>query len=317
MGKYIVKRVLLLIPTIFIVCAIVFVLMRMVPGDAVDIIVNRMTQSGQMVDADAVRARLGLDVPAGQQFLRWMGDILRFDLGDSFFQFESVASIIGRQLPVSLELGVFTLILSNLISIPIGLYCAARQDSFSDYLLRIASVVFMAIPMFWLATLVLFYPSKWWGYAPPVQYVSFFKDPLTNLQMFIVPSILGALAQAGMQLRMVRTQVLDTLRQDYIRTAYAKGVKQKRVLFHHAFRNAMIPVITMIGGSVAALVGGNVILESIFNIPGIGNTLVTALGQRDFPVVQGCVLVMSIFVMVVNLIIDITYKWIDPRVSFD
>lgn len=317
MGKYIVKRVLLLIPTIFIVCAIVFILMRMVPGDAVDIIVNRMTQSGMTVDADAVRARLGLDVPAGQQFLRWMGDVLRFDLGDSFFQFESVSSIIGRQLPVSLELGIFTLILSNLISIPIGLYCAARQDSFSDYLLRIISVVLMAIPMFWLATLVLFYPSKWWGYAPPVQYVSFFKDPLTNLQMFLVPSILGALAQAGMQLRMVRTQVLDTLRQDYIRTAYAKGVKQKRVLFHHAFRNAMIPVITMIGGSVAALVGGNVILESIFNIPGIGNTLVTALGQRDFPVVQGCVLVMSIFVMVVNLIIDIAYKWIDPRVSFD
>ena len=317
MGKYIVKRVLLLIPTIFIVCAIVFILMRMVPGDAVDIIVNRMTQSGMTVDADAVRARLGLDVPAGQQFLRWMGDVLRFDLGDSFFQFESVSSIIGRQLPVSLELGIFTLILSNLISIPIGLYCAARQDSFSDYLLRIISVVLMAIPMFWLATLVLFYPSKWWGYAPPVQYVSFFKDPLTNLQMFLVPSILGALAQAGMQLRMVRTQVLDTLRQDYIRTAYAKGVKQKRVLFHHAFRNAMIPVITMIGGSVAALVGGNVILESIFNIPGIGNTLVTALGQRDFPVVQGCVLVMSIFVMVVNLIIDITYKWIDPRVKLD
>lgn len=317
MGKYIVKRVLLLIPTIFIVCAIVFGLMRMVPGDAVDIIVNRMTQSGMSVDAEAIRARLGLDVPAIQQFFNWMKDVLRFDLGESFFQYDSVSNIIGRQLPVSLELGVFTLILSNLISIPIGLYCAARQDSFSDYLLRIVSVVLMAIPMFWLATLVLFYPSKWWGYAPPVQYVSFFKDPLTNLQMFIVPSVLGALAQAGMQLRMVRTQVLDTLRQDYIRTAYAKGVKQNRVLFHHAFRNAMIPVITMIGGSVAALVGGNVILETIFNIPGIGNTLVTALGQRDFPLVQGCVLIMSIFVMVVNLVIDIAYKWIDPRVSFD
>lgn len=317
MGKYIVKRVLLLIPTIFIVCAIVFGLMRMVPGDAVDVIVNRMTQSGMTVDAEAVRARLGLDVPPVQQFFTWMADVVRFDLGDSFFQNESVASIIGRQLPVSLELGILTLILSNLISIPIGLYCAARQDSFSDYLLRIISVVLMAIPMFWLATLVLFYPAQWWGYAPPVMYTSLLQNPVNNLRMFLVPSILGALAQAGMQLRMVRTQVLDTLRQDYIRTAYAKGAKQKRVLFHHAFRNAMIPVITMIGGSVAALVGGNVILESIFNIPGIGNTLVTALGQRDFPLVQGCVLVMSIFVMVVNLIVDIAYKWIDPRVTFD
>ncbi len=317
MGKYIVKRVLLLIPTIFIVCAIVFVLMRMVPGDAVDIIVNRMTQSGQTVDAAAVRERLGLDVPAVQQFFNWLGQVLRLDLGDSFFLNDSVANIIGRQLPISLELGVFTLILSNLISIPLGLYCAARQDAFSDYLLRIASVVLMAIPMFWLATLVLFYPSKWWGYAPPVQFVSLFKDPVSNLQMFVIPAILGALGQAGMQLRIVRTMVLDTLRQDYIRTAYSKGVKQKRVLFHHAFRNAMIPVITVIGGSVAALVGGNVILESIFNIPGIGNSLVTALGQRDFPMVQGCVLVISVFVMAVNLIIDITYKWIDPRVTFE
>ena len=137
------------------------------------------------------------------------------------------------------------------------------------------------------------------------------------MQMFLVPGILGALAQAGMQLRLVRTQVLDTLRQDYVRTAYAKGVKQKRVLHHHAFRNAMIPVITIIGGSVGALVGGNVILENIFNIPGIGSQIVTALGQRDYPVVEGCVLVMSIFVMIVNLIVDLCYKWIDPRVKFD
>ena len=213
MGKYIVKRILLLIPTIFIVCAIVFLLMRMVPGDAVDIIVNRMTQSGMVVDEAAVRARLGLDVPAFQQFFNWLWDVVRLDLGDSFFLNDSVSNIIGRQLPISLELGIITLILSNLISIPLGLYCAAHQDTISDYTVRIISVVLMAIPMFWLATMVLFYPSKWWGYAPPVQYISFFKDPLTNLQMFLVPAILGALAQAGMQLRIVRTMVLDTLRQ--------------------------------------------------------------------------------------------------------
>ena len=134
---------------------------------------------------------------------------------------------------------------------------------------------------------------------------------------FLVPGILGALAQAGMQLRLVRTQVLDTLRQDYVRTAYSKGIKQKTVLFRHAFRNAMIPVITIIGGSVGALVGGNMILENIFNIPGIGTQMVTALGQRDYPVVQGCVLVMTVFVMIVNLIVDLAYKWIDPRVKLD
>ena len=310
MGKYIVKRVLLLIPTIFIICAIVFGLMRMVPGDAVDIIVNRMTQSGQTVDEAAIRARLGLDVPAVQQFFNWMGNLFRGDLGDSFFQYDSVWNIIKRQLPISLELGVITLILANLISIPLGLFCAARQDSIPDYAIRVIAVVLMAIPMFWMATLMLFYPAQWWGYAPPVVYVSFFQYPVANLHMFLVPAIMGALAQAGMQLRTVRTVVLDTMRQDYIRTAYAKGVKQRVILFKHAFRNAMIPVITIIGGSIAALVGGNVILENIFNIPGIGQQLVTALGQRDFPMVQGCVLIMSVFVMIVNLVIDVAYKWI-------
>lgn len=317
MAKYALKRVLLLIPTIFLVCLIVFILMRSIPGDAVDAIVTRMTKSGQTVDAEAVRARLGLDKPAYQQFFIWIGQVCRGNLGDSFFQFQSVGDILWRQLPISLELGIITLILSNLISIPLGLFCAAKQDSIPDYTIRILSVLLMSIPMFWIATLILFYPAQWWGYAPPVVYVSIFKDPIQNLKMFLVPGILGALTQAGMQLRFVRTQVLDTLRQDYVRTAYSKGIKQKTVLFRHAFRNAMIPVITIIGGSVGALVGGNMILENIFNIPGIGTQMVTALGQRDYPVVQGCVLVMTIFVMLVNLIVDLAYKWIDPRVKFD
>lgn len=317
MAKYTLKRVLLLIPTIFIVCLIVFVLMRCIPGDAVDAIVTRMTQSGQVVDAEAIRARLGLDRPAYVQFFVWLGQICRGDLGESFFQFRSVWDIIKTQIPISLELGIISLVLSNVISIPLGLFCAAKQDSIPDYVVRIIAVILMSVPMFWVATLVLFYPAQWWGYAPPVQYVSFFTDPISNLKMFIVPGILGALQQAGMQLRLVRTQVLDTLRQDYVRTAYAKGVKQRTVLFRHAFRNAMIPVITVVGGSVGMLVGGNMILENIFNIPGIGSQLVTALGQRDYPVVQGCVLIMSIFVMVINLLVDLCYKWIDPRVKLD
>ncbi len=317
MGKYVVKRVLLLIPTIFIVCAIVFILMRMMPGDAVDIIVVRMRNAGKSVDADQVREMLGLNVPPVIQFFSWFGGVLRFDLGDSFFQADSVSEIIFRQLPISLELGIISLVLANLISIPLGLFCAAKQDSLADYILRIFAVFFMSVPMFWIATLVLFYPAKWWGYAPEVTYYSLFANPIKNMSMFLVPGILGAIGQAGTQLRITRTMVLDTLRQDYIRTAYAKGVKQRDVLFKHAFRNAMIPVITIVGGSIGALVGGNVILENVFNIPGIGQSLVTALGYRDFPLVEGCVLIMSLFVMIVNLIIDLCYKWIDPRVSFD
>lgn len=317
MGKYLVRRLLLLIPTIFIVCVIVFTLMRMVPGDAVDIMVYRLNSAGISVDAAAVEQMLGMDKPAVQQFFVWFFGVLRGDLGDSLFQNETVWHCISRQLPVSLELGLMTLILTNVISIPLGLYCAARQDSVSDYVLRTISVLLMSIPTFWVASMVLIYPAVWFKYAPPSTYVSIFKDFGQNMKMFLVPAVVGAIMQAGMQLRMVRTTTLDVMRQDYIRTAWAKGVRERRILFRHAFRNAMIPVVTMIGGAVGGLIGGSVILENLFNIPGIGNQLVTALNQRDYPVVQGCVLVFSLFVMVVNIVVDLAYKWIDPRVSLE
>lgn len=317
MGKYFVRRLLLLIPTIIIVCVIVFALMRMVPGSAVEMMVYRMNSAGIAVDAEAVERMLGMDKPAVQQFFLWVWDLLHGDLGDSLFQYESVWNCIARQLPVSLELGIITLILTNLISIPLGLYCAARQDSISDYVLRIISVVLMSIPTFWVASLVLVWPAVWWGYAPPATYASITEDFALNMRMFLVPALVGAIMQAGMQLRMVRTSVLDVMRQDYIRTAWAKGVKERVILFKHAFRNSMIPVITMIGGSVGGLIGGSVIMETLFNIPGIGNQLVTALNQRDYPVVQGCVLIFSLFVMFVNILVDMAYKWIDPRVELE
>jgi peptide/nickel transport system permease protein len=306
-----------MIPALLLVCVVVFVLMRMMPGDAVDYIVNRMSQSGFPADEEYVRASMGLDKPAIQQFFIWMSDVVRGNLGDSFFQHESVIGIMGRQIPVSVELGIFTILLSNCISIPLGLFCAAKQDSIGDYGIRVISVILMSVPMFCDATLFLFYPALWCGYSPPIAYENVFDHPVVNLQMMFVPALLGAMAQAGMQLRFVRTMILDTMRSDYIRTAYSKGVKERNVMFRHAFRNAMIPIITMIGGSFGMIVGGNVILENIFNIPGIGQQLVTALGQRDYPIVQGCVLVMSAFVMIVNLVTDIAYKWIDPRVTLE
>ena len=317
MAKYTIKRILLLIPTLFIVCVIVFALLRMVPGSALDQIVYKYSTAGIEIDKEAVAAQLGMDKPAVIQFFSWMGDLLRGDMGESLFQAESVGAIIQRQLPVSLELGVLTLILTNVISIPLGLFCAARQDSISDQAIRTISVILMSLPVFWIGTLVLIYPAKWFGYAPATMYVPFFKAPLQNLSMFIIPSLLGAMTQAGAQIRMVRTMTLEVMRQDYIRTAWAKGVKEKRVLFRHAFRNALIPIITIIGASVAGLIGGSVILESMFNLPGIGQQLVTALSNRDYPLVQGCCLVFSIFVMLINLLVDLCYKWIDPRVELE
>lgn len=317
MGKYIVKRILLLIPALFLVCAIVFALMRLIPGDAVDAIVQKMVNAGQSVDRDAVETMLGLDKPPVEQFILWLKDVFRGDLGDSLFQYEPVLDIIARQLPVTLELGIMTLVLSNLISIPLGLFCASRQNSASDYVIRAVGVVLMAVPVFWIATIVLVYPATKWGYSPPMNYVSFFKDPLENLRMFLVPALLGAMTAAGNQLRMVRTMNLEVLRMDYVRTAWAKGAKERIVLFRHVFHNAMIPVVTAIGGAAGGMIGGSVILENLFNIPGIGQQMVTALNNRDYPVIQGCVLIFSVIVMLINLLVDVSYKWIDPRVDLD
>ena len=216
-----------------------------------------------------------------------------------------------------MELGVITLIITLIIAIPLGVFCAAKQDSVADYIIRMGALILQSLPVFWIATVVLVYPAKWWGWAPTTNYYSFFKDPMQNISIMIVPSILGAVTNAGMQLRYVRTVTLDTMRMDYIRTARSKGVKGRKILFRHALRNAMIPVVTLVGGAVGMLVGGSVIMESLFSIPGIGNQMVVALSNRDYPIVQGCVLVFSLFTMIVNMIVDISYKCLDPRITLD
>lgn len=317
MGKYVVKRVLLLIPTVFIVCVIVFALMRLIPMDAVAVLQNKLSASGNYVDEEYVRSLLGLDMPAVQQFFVWFFDVIKGDLGDSYFDHTTVNAILASKLPITLELGVLSLVFTNMISIPLGLYCASRQDSISDYTIRVVSTILIALPVFWVATLCLIYPNLWWGWAPEVNYVPFFEDPVQNLKMFLLPALLSAMGQAGIQMRTIRTMTLEVMRQDYIRTAWAKGVPERRVMFRYAFRNAMIPIITMIGGSVAMMIGGNVVMENIFNIPGLGAAMVSALNSRDYPIVQGCVLVLALFVMCINLLVDIAYKWIDPRVQLD
>ena len=201
MGKYFVKRVLLLIPTILLVCVIVFVLMRMIPMDAVATLQQKLSANGNYVDEEYVRQLLGLDKPAVQQFFIWIGDVLRGDLGDSYFDHTTVNSILANKLPVTLELGILSLVITNLISIPLGLFCAARQDSISDYTIRVISTILIALPVFWIATLVLIYPNLWWGWAPTVTYVPIWKDPIQNLSMFLLPALLSAIGQAGIQMQ--------------------------------------------------------------------------------------------------------------------
>lgn len=317
MGKYVVKRVLLLIPTMLLVCVIVFALMRMIPGDAVDMVVYNYSQNGQVISRAEAEARLGLDKPAVVQFFSWMKDLLHGDLGDCLFRGDSVWDVIGAQLPISLELAVLTFIFSLVISIPLGLYCAAHPDTITDTVIRTLSVVLASVPVFWIGTMVLVYPAVWWGFSIPLTYVSIFENFAQNMKMFLVPGIVGAITSAGHNIRAVRTMTLEVMRQDYVRTGWAKGAKESRVMFFHAFRNALIPVITLFGGSVAGLIGGSVVIENMFNIPGIGQQVVTALNNRDYPLAQGCTVVFAVFVMLVNLIVDIAYKWCDPRVTLE
>lgn len=317
MAKYVLKRVLLLIPTMLLVCIIVFILMRMVPSSAVDMVVYQYQKNGESITYEEAERRLGLDKPAIEQFVNWMGGLVQGDLGDSLFKTKPVAETIRDQMPISIELGVLTLILTSLISIPLGLYCASHQGSLADNVIRVVSVALMSFPIFWIGTLVLVYPAIWWGYTVPLKYTSFFADPIVNMRMFLVPAIVGAVTQAGMQIRAVRTVTLDVMKQDFVRTARAKGARENRVMYFHALRNTMIPIITMIGGSVGAIIGGNVILENMFNIPGIGQQMISALNNRDYPLAQGCTVIFAVFVMVTNLVVDIAYKWFDPRVSLE
>lgn len=289
MARYALKRILLLIPTVLLVCVIVFILLRAVPTSAVDYMIYQFQTAGITVDAAQVEHMLGMDKPALIQFFDWFFGIFRGDLGESLFQTESVWDIISRQLPVTLELGILTLIFSNLISIPLGIYCAARQDSIGDYVIRTISVLLLSLPVFcWPLWCCL--PGQVVGYAPPMTYVSFFQDPVENMRMFLVPALLGALTQAGMQLRTVRTMTLEVMRPGL--HPHLLGQRRGRKAHpicprpaqlhdphhHHDRRRG--------GGHDRRLR----YFETMFNMPGIGAQVVSALDSRDYPLVQGCVL---------------------------
>ena len=318
MRAYIIRRLVLLIPTLFIVTILTFLSVRFIPGDAIDAMVNELEWLGLVVDREALEHKLGLDVPVWVQYGRWMEDILLHGtLGESLWgDFRVDEKIIGR-LPVTIELGVMAIVIGLVIALPVGIYSAMRRNSAADYVGRTAAVIGLATPNFWLALMVMIYPAIWWGWSPPMRLIPFTEDPLGNLGVFIIPSlILGTAASAG-TMRLTRTMMLEVLRQDYIRTAWSKGLKERVVVIRHAIKNAFIPVITTIGLQLPILVGGSVIMENIFNLPGIGRLLVTALEGRDYPVVSGVNLFFATAVVGINLMIDLIYPYLDPRVRYE
>ena len=319
MRVYIIRRLLLIIPTLFILSILVFVSVRFIPGDVIDAMLGRMAHVGTMaaIDRATLEEMLGLDVPVYVQYGRWLGGILlEGTLGTSLWGDFTVEEKIFSRLPITIELGVMAMLIGLLIALPVGIYSAIRQDTAADYVGRSVAIVGLATPNFWLAIMVMIYPALWWGWSPPLRLIPFAEDPLGSLGMFLIPSLILGTAMSAATMRMTRTMMLEVLRQDYIRTAWSKGLKERLVVVRHAVKNALIPIVTLIGLQLPILVGGAVIMENIFNLPGLGSLLLLALSDRDYPVVSGINLVFATAVVVFNLIIDLIYPYLDPRVTY-
>ena len=335
MRAYIIRRLLLIIPTLWLLSILVFLSVRFIPGDAIDVWVAKMATYGEAIqdfEREDFERFLGLDVPAHVQYGRWIGVLPTPDwvTGESHFRGllqgtlgqsmgGSAASIedrlIGR-LPVTIQLGVMAIVIGLLIALPVGIYSAIRQDTAADYVGRTTGIIGMSVPNFWLAIMVMIYPVIWWGWSPPLEWIPFTEDPLGSLKGLFIPSLILGTGMSAGTMRLTRTTMLEVLRQDYIRTAWSKGLNERVVVVRHAVKNALIPVVTMIGMQLPLLVGGSVIIENIFNLPGVGRLFLTALIDRDYPMVSGVNLFLATVVVGANLIIDLIYPYLDPRVRY-
>jgi peptide/nickel transport system permease protein len=317
MQTYILRRLLALVPTAFFASIIVFVTVHIIPGNVVDLMLSQNDVSAGKLGRDQLIEVLGLDRPMWDQYVRWIGGILLHgDFGRSLWQSTPVAEFLLARLPVTFELGFLALLVALAIAFPIGIYSAVRQDTVGDYAARSFSILLLAVPSFWVGTMITVFPSIWWGWSPEVKFVGFLEDPLQNLKQMMIPAIVLGMALSAITMRLTRTMMLEVLRQDYIRTAWAKGLNERLVVMRHALRNAMIPVVTLIGLQAPLLLGGAVIVEQVFVIPGMGLLLLDAVSQRDYPIVTGVFLVVGVAVMLINLVVDLSYALLDPKVRY-
>lgn len=314
MRGYVVHRLLALIPTLLFASLIVFITVRMIPGNVIDLMLTQNDISADKLSREQLIHALGFDRSMPEQYLRWIWGVFRGDFGHSLWQSTPVLEQLLQRLPVTFELGLMALLVALSIALPIGVYSAIRQDTLGDMLARSFSILMLAVPSFWLGTMVVVFPSIWWGWSPEVNYVKITDNPLQNLKQMAVPAIVLGLGLSAVTMRMTRTMMLEVLRQDYVRTARAKGLPERLVVLRHALRNALIPVVTLIGLQAPLLIGGAIIIEQIFVIPGMGSLLLEAVSQRDYPVVTGVFLVVGLTVMLINLVVDLSYGLLDPRV---
>ena len=316
MGAYLVRRLLALVPTLFFASLIVFSTVRLLPGDVIDQMIAQ-NDIGSKASRQALEAALGLDQPMLTQYFSWVGAILLHgDFGKSLWQQSPVLDELLARMPVTFELGAMAMVVALVVAIPIGIISAMKQDGWADYIGRSFSILMLSVPGFWMGTIVMVFPAIWWGISPEVRYISFREDPIGNLAQLAIPAVILGTALSAITMRMTRTMMLEVLRQDYIRTARAKGQTERGLILRHALRNALIPVVTLIGLQAPILIGGAVIMEQIFVIPGMGLLLLEAVGRRDYPVITGVFLLVGVVVMLINLIVDLSYGLLDPKVRY-
>jgi len=315
MYKYALRRLLLAVPVLLLSSLIVFGLMRIMPGDALTLL---MGESGNISERDLakVRKQLRLDLPYHEQYALWLWQMVSFSPGDSLFTGEPITTSLKKAVPVTIELAALAMVLGIVIAVPIGVISATRQDSTADYAGRVVAVSGLSIPDFWLGTLVITFAALWFHWIPPVGYTSLWVDPWRNLQQFLLPAAVLGFRLAAATMRMTRSTVLEVLREDYVRTAWAKGLAGRIVVYKHALKNALIPVVTIIGGQLGVLLAGTVVVETIFALPGMGRLTVEAILYRDYPVVQTNVMLVAGTLVTLNLLVDLSYAWLDPRIRY-
>jgi len=317
--NYIVRRLLLMLPTLVAVAFLSFILLRLVPGDTLTAQIQSSGLSGAQYSPErlqSLKKQLGIDGSIPSQFGRWVNHLAHGDFQRSFLTNKDTLQQFRERMNVTIELGLLAVCFSVLIGIPIGAFSGVFQDTALDYVGRVLAILALAVPNFWLALLIIVFASRWFGYAFPRGSHPFFSEPLTNLQQFVAPALVIAAASAGLLMRLTRTAILDVLRQDYIRTARAKGLALRRIVLVHSLKNALIPVITVIGTQLAVVITGSVVVEQIFNLRGAGQLTLTSILQRDYPQVQTNVLIFAVVLVIGNLLTDLTYGVVDPRIRF-
>ena len=319
MNQYVARRLLLFVPSLLGASILIFVLLRLVPGDIAEIIVYQAgaeSSTVQQKQVREIRAELGLDRPIVVQYLAWLGNALRGDFGHSYIQQRPVMRIVAERFPRSLELAFLTLAVAVLWAVPLGVISAVRQNTWADYLVRVVSISGLSLPIFFTGVLILWALVRFFRWLPPLEFVSFFDDPVENLKQLAFPTLAQAYYISAPIMRLTRSQMLEVVRQDYVRTARAKGLADRAVVYRHALSNSLLPVVTFVGWWGGRLLGGIVIMEIIFAVPGMGTALVQAVSNRDYPTVQAIVFVMALIFLTLNLFVDLLYGRLDPRIRY-